>query len=49
VECTQTIMRSAEDRRALARNVLALTIPASHSEEPHGPDKSALRAAADQP
>jgi LPPG:FO 2-phospho-L-lactate transferase len=49
VECTQTIMRSAEDRRALARSVLALTIPASHSEEPHGPDKSALRAAADQP
>jgi LPPG:FO 2-phospho-L-lactate transferase len=49
VECTQTIMRSAEDRRALARSVLSLTPPALLSEEHDGPGKSALRAAADKP
>lgn len=49
VECTQTIMRSSEDRRALARSVLSLTVPALLSEEPHGPGKSAARAATDQP
>jgi LPPG:FO 2-phospho-L-lactate transferase len=50
VECTQTIMRSAEDRAALARSVLSFSIAALHSDEPFTKDKpvkdkSAARAA----
>jgi LPPG:FO 2-phospho-L-lactate transferase len=48
VECAQTIMRSAEDRAALARSVLSFSIPVLHSDEPLTKDKSAARAA-DQP
>jgi LPPG:FO 2-phospho-L-lactate transferase len=53
VQCTQTIMRSAEDRAGLARTVLSSTISGLLSEEPVSDkplsDKSAARAAADQP
>jgi len=48
VECAQTIMRSPEDRAALARSVLSFSIAALHSDEPLTKDKSAARAA-DQP
>jgi LPPG:FO 2-phospho-L-lactate transferase len=43
VQCTQTIMRSAEDKAALARSVLSLVSGTFPS------DQSASRAAADQP
>ncbi|HZW94565.1 MAG TPA: 2-phospho-L-lactate transferase [Candidatus Eremiobacteraceae bacterium] len=49
VQCAQTIMRSAEDRAALARSVLSFTIPGLHSDGPVTIDKSAARAATDQP
>jgi LPPG:FO 2-phospho-L-lactate transferase len=49
VQCAQTIMRSAEDRAALARSVLSFTIPGLHSDGPVTTDKSAARAATDQP
>ena len=49
VQCAQTIMRSAEDRAALARSVLAFTIPGLHSDGPVTTDKSAARAGTDQP
>jgi len=53
VQCTQTIMRSAEDRAALARAVLSLApsglrIPQTDSGK-SVPDTSAARAAADKP
>jgi len=52
VQCAQTIMRSSDDRAALARTVLSHTIRGLRSDEPDtdksGADKSA-RAAADQP
>jgi LPPG:FO 2-phospho-L-lactate transferase len=52
VQCAQTIMHTSDDRAALARTVLAHTIPGLHLEEPKtnksGADKSA-RSAADQP
>ena len=49
VQCAQTIMRSAEDRAALARTVLSFAIPGLHSDSPLSTDKSAARAATDQP
>ncbi|MGB2606989.1 MAG: 2-phospho-L-lactate transferase [Candidatus Sulfotelmatobacter sp.] len=49
VQCAQTIMRSAEDRAALARSVLSFTIPGLHTDGPVTTDKSAARAATDQP
>jgi LPPG:FO 2-phospho-L-lactate transferase len=52
VQCTQTIMRSSDDRAALARTVLSHTIRGLRTDEPDagksGADKPA-RAAADQP
>ena len=53
VQCTQTIMRSAEDRAALARTVISSTISGllsdkSGSDKP-GSDKSTPRAASEQP
>jgi LPPG:FO 2-phospho-L-lactate transferase len=53
VQCTQTIMRSAEDRTALARTVLSLTIRGlladeSVSDKPVS-DKPAARTASDRP
>jgi len=48
MQCTQTIMRSAEDRAALARTVLSSTIGGPLSDK-SGSDKSAARATADQP
>jgi hypothetical protein len=57
VECTQTIMRSAEDRAGLARTVLSSTIGGmlsnqAVSDKPLSDkslsDKSTARAAADQ-
>ena len=47
VQCAQTIMRSSDDRAALARTVLSHTIRGLRTDEPDT-DKSA-RAAADQP
>jgi len=49
VHCAQTIMRSAEDRASLARNVLSFAMPGLHTDGPVTTDKSAARAAADQP
>jgi len=53
VQCAQTIMRSAEDRAALARTVLSHTIRGLGSDEAgtdkSGSNKSTSRAAADQP
>jgi len=53
VQCTQTIMRSAEDRAALARTVLSHALSGLPSEELAGDkgvsDKAAARTAADQP
>src|SRR5271166_1025334 len=46
VQCTQTIMRSAEDRAALARTALSFTIPGLRSDE-SASDKPAARAASD--
>ena len=50
VQCAQTIMRTSDDRMALARTVLAHTISGLRPEESNqsSADKSA-RAAADQP
>jgi LPPG:FO 2-phospho-L-lactate transferase len=48
VQCTQTIMRSSEDRAGLARAVLSATISGRFPAEPTS-DKPAARAAADQP
>jgi 2-phospho-L-lactate transferase/gluconeogenesis factor (CofD/UPF0052 family) len=48
VQCAQTIMRSAEDKAALARIVLSHTIGAMPSEEPVS-GKSAAPVASDQP
>jgi len=58
VQCTQTIMRTPEDRADLARAVLSSTISGllsdlpvsdkSGSDKP-GSDKSAARTASDQP
>jgi LPPG:FO 2-phospho-L-lactate transferase len=51
VQCAQTIMRTSDDRAALARTVLAHAIRGLHTESETnklGADKSA-RAAADQP
>jgi LPPG:FO 2-phospho-L-lactate transferase len=47
VQCTQTIMRTAEDRAALARAVLSFTIPGLLSENPA--EKAAARTASEQP
>jgi LPPG:FO 2-phospho-L-lactate transferase len=53
VQCAQTIMRSAEDRAGLARTVLSSTVSGMFSNQPVSDkplsDKSAVRAAADQP
>ncbi len=49
VQCTQTIMRSAEDRAALARTVLSLTVSGIVSEQPVADSSSSDKtAAADQ-
>jgi len=48
VQCAQTIMRTAEDKAALARIVLSHTISAMPDEEAVS-EKSAARTAADQP
>ena len=48
VQCTQTIMRTVEDRAALARTVLAHTISGLLSEEPAS-GKSVARTAVEQP
>jgi LPPG:FO 2-phospho-L-lactate transferase len=48
VQCTQTIMRSAEDKAVLARTVLSHTIGATSAQEAV-PEQSAARTAADQP
>jgi len=47
VECTQTVMRSAEDKAALARFVLSRTVEGLRGDGPIS-DQSAVRAA-DQP
>jgi 2-phospho-L-lactate transferase/gluconeogenesis factor (CofD/UPF0052 family) len=44
VQCTQAVMRSSEDRAALARTVLSFTNAAKSVS-----DKSVSRSAADQP
>jgi 2-phospho-L-lactate transferase/gluconeogenesis factor (CofD/UPF0052 family) len=53
VQCAQTIMRSAEDRAALARTVLSHMIRGLDSDQADtdksGSNKSTSRAAADQP
>jgi 2-phospho-L-lactate transferase/gluconeogenesis factor (CofD/UPF0052 family) len=48
VQCAQTIMRTVEDRAALARTVLSHTISGLLSEEPTS-DKSVARTAVEQP
>jgi LPPG:FO 2-phospho-L-lactate transferase len=48
VQCAQTVMRTSEDRAALARTVLEHTGRAMRSEE-RSSDKSESRASADQP
>jgi LPPG:FO 2-phospho-L-lactate transferase len=48
VQCAQTIMRSAEDRAALARTVLSLT-PRGLIPDESSSGKSAARTAPDQP
>jgi LPPG:FO 2-phospho-L-lactate transferase len=48
VECTQTIMRTAEDRAALARTTLSLVIGGLPSGAPVA-EKPAARTASDQP
>jgi LPPG:FO 2-phospho-L-lactate transferase len=48
VQCTETIMRSSEDRAALARTVLSSTISGLVSDE-SGSDRSTSRAASEQP
>ena len=48
VHCAQTIMRTVEDRAALARTVLSHTISGQLSEEPAS-DKSVDRTAIEQP
>jgi LPPG:FO 2-phospho-L-lactate transferase len=47
VQCAQTIMRSPEDKAALARTVLSFAVGGLLSESVS--DKSAARAASDQP
>jgi hypothetical protein len=53
VQCTQTIMRTPEDRADLARAVLSSTISGLLSDQPVSEksvsDKSAARTASDQP
>jgi LPPG:FO 2-phospho-L-lactate transferase len=53
VQCTQTVMRTADDRAALARTVLSSTVGRLLSGEPvsekPASDKAAASAAADQP
>jgi len=48
VECTQTIMRSPEDKAALARTVLSFAVSGMLSED-SAPRETAARAASDQP
>jgi LPPG:FO 2-phospho-L-lactate transferase len=48
VQCTQTIMRSAEDRAALARTALSFVIDGVPSDA-RLPEKPAARTASDQP
>jgi len=48
VQCTQTIMRSAEDRAALARTVLSSTVPGALADE-SGSGRDAARSASEQP
>jgi LPPG:FO 2-phospho-L-lactate transferase len=48
VQCAQTLMRSSDDRAALARTVLSFTAGGLRSDKP-GSDQPATRAAADQP
>jgi LPPG:FO 2-phospho-L-lactate transferase len=48
VQCTQTIMRSAEDRAALARTALSFVIGELPSDA-RVPEKPAARTASDQP
>ena len=49
VQCTQTIMRTAEDKAALARIVLSFTRSGMGSTDESASDKSSVRAGADQP
>jgi LPPG:FO 2-phospho-L-lactate transferase len=49
VQCTQTIMRTAEDKAALARTVLSFTRSGMGSADESVSDKSSVRAGADQP
>src|ERR1019366_4995115 len=49
VQCTQTIMRSAEDRAALARTTLSFTIPGLRSEESVDCQAAARRVARSAP
>lgn len=51
VHCTQTVMRSAEDKAALARTALSLTIPALLAEERNSDESSTEKvvAASEQP
>src|SRR5580704_16758214 len=53
VQCTQTVMRSAEDRAALARTALSFTTNGLLSNKPASDksvsDKAAARTASDQP
>jgi LPPG:FO 2-phospho-L-lactate transferase len=49
VQCTQTIMRTAEDKAALARIVLSFTRSGMGSADESVSDKSSVRAGADQP
>jgi LPPG:FO 2-phospho-L-lactate transferase len=49
VQCTPTIMRTAEDKAALARIVLSFTRSGMSSADESVSDKSSVRAGADQP
>ena len=49
VQCTQTIMRTAEDKAALARTVLSFARSGMGSADASVSDKSSVRAGADQP
>ena len=49
VQCTQTIMRTAEDKAALAGIVLSFTRSGMGSADQSVSDKSSVRAGADQP
>jgi len=48
VRCAQTIMRSPEDKAALARAVLSFTLSGLRSDEPVS-DQPAARSRTDQP